>query len=1269
MENKETNENYKGFNTKGGNNTFTHNTINVYSDSDHQPKPKPNLPEPELKELYCQFLNKIKEKYQYFKLFHTQEKVKLQDQYIPIQVTLERRFTHEIETLKNYQIADLDSKDAYAIKGIKKQEEKEQKIKIAKVDWKEAKKDHKKIMVLADPGMGKSTLLKHETIIKVKEELDNLDNKSIDDLVFPLFIRLSELARETGEIIDIIPTILKQDYSEIIDKIEYYLQEKLKQGKCLLLLDALDEVPKNDRIPLSEKLNRFLKNYPCHLICTSRIVGYGGKFIDGGKEVEIVPFDDKKTADYIKTWFDYAAGKIEDETVSADGLINELKNKPQIQGLAQNPLLLSLLCSLYQSKGLILPARRTQVYEKAVNYMLSQWSKDNQRKLLDDGWIIAKKNLLEYLAYKFSCQNQEVFSKEDLYNKINEYLEQTDKREFKEKTATELMKELTEEDGIIQTLSADGNQYLFLHRTFQEYFTASYLKEKIEKNEQEGLQLIQAHFWEYDWHETIILTAGLLKNPILLLTKLRREKDDIFKTMLLLSGSCLTECSTKLKGHNNDALVQRIIDDIFKFWYKYPRVDFITSVLISLGKIGSKTAVNALIKALSHSDSWVRKNAAEALGKIGSETAVNPLIKALSHSDSWVRKNAAEALGKIGSETAVNPLIKALSDSDSDVRYYAAKALGNIGSETAVNPLIKALSDSYSLVRKNAAEALGKIGSKTAVQPLIKALSDSDRLVRKNAAKALGNIGSETAVNPLIKALSDSYSLVRWNAAEALGKIGSETAVNALIKALSHSDSWVRKNAAEALGKIGSETAVNPLIKALSDSYSLVRWNAAEALGKIGSETAVNPLIKALSHSDSLLRNNAAEALGKIGSETAVNALIKALSHSSIWVRNNAAEALGKIGSETAVNALIKALSDSDSWVRNKAAEALGKIGSETAVNPLIKALSHSSYNLSSKAAEALVKIGSETAVNALIKALSHSNYDVRKNAAEALGKIGSKTAVQPLIKALSDSDRLVRKNAAEALGNIGSETAVNPLIKALSDSNRDVRKNAAKALGKIGSKTAVNPLIKALSDSDSLVRWNATEALVKIGSKIAVNALITALSDSDSWVRKNAAEALGKIGSETAVNPLIKALSDSDRWVRYYAAKALGKIGSETAVNPLIKALSDFNRDVRKNAAEALGKIGSETAVKPLIKALSDFNRDVRKNAAEALGKIDSPEILEQMIKNQNVDIYEESNFIHARKLAIRYSRDNLPFIPVYPRLVRYLPITRVIKSVISRQ
>ena len=161
------------------------------------------------------------------------------------------------------------------------------------VDWKEAKQKHEKIMVLADPGMGKSTLLRMETGLKAAEERFNLSpnpsparrgeqdtpfssreggwgvRSKLSDIIFPLFVRLSDLDEQSGEVIDIIPDIIQRNYPKTAPGILHLLKEKLEKGKCWLFLDALDEVPKENRNDLKQKLSRFTNNYPCKIICTS----------------------------------------------------------------------------------------------------------------------------------------------------------------------------------------------------------------------------------------------------------------------------------------------------------------------------------------------------------------------------------------------------------------------------------------------------------------------------------------------------------------------------------------------------------------------------------------------------------------------------------------------------------------------------------------------------------------------------------------------------------------------------------------------------------------------------------------------------------------------------------------------------------------------------------------------------------------------------------------------------------------------------------------
>ena len=752
------------------------------------PTEKTESPQKISPQAVAEFLQAIETRFQYLKLFHVpQERVLLQDQYIPIEVTLERRYKHDIETIRGYAESEAELPKIYAPKRMAEETRKEQ------VKWEEARKKHQKLIVLADPGMGKSTLLRMEALRIAGKQLDPPksplekgtlnQNLAVDDIVFPLFVRLSDLAATEKEVIEIVPELIKREYATAA-AIEPLLKKKLRQGKCVLLLDALDEVPKEERLELGRKLNSFARNYDCPIVCTSRIVGYGGNFLDGAKEVEIVPFNKQQREAYIEYWFTNAAEYLEDETVSAQGLIRELQQKPQISGLAQNPLLLSLLCSLYQVKELELPARRTQIYHQAVKYMLRDWSKENERKLQQEGWVLAKTELLEFLAYQLSCENKEVFLLADVRESLNQYLSQENKADFQQISVADLLDELTEADGIIQKLSRNGDYYLFLHRTFQEYLTAAYLCKKIEnkkrknkhaennqksKNQRQGIKLVIDHRWEYDWHETIVLVAGLMAEPMPLIKAILAEKDDIFQTLLLLAGLCLAECDVQ-----TDPLAAKILEKINKFWQAYPHASFITSVLVALGKNNYDQAIKFLIIALKDSNYNVRRSAVEALGKIGNDQAMQPLITALQSSDSELGRSAVAVLGNIGSEQAIQALIYAFQGSDYDLKFDAAEALGNIGSEQAIQVLTSALQDSDYDTEFAAEEAFKKIRIKQQIQ-----VSAS---YQKFPAAALERIGNdEQEIKFLITALQSSDSELGRSAFAVLGKIDSSELLKQLI--------------------------------------------------------------------------------------------------------------------------------------------------------------------------------------------------------------------------------------------------------------------------------------------------------------------------------------------------------------------------------------------------------------------------------------------------------------------------------------------------------
>jgi HEAT repeat protein len=74
----------------------------------------------------------------------------------------------------------------------------------------------------------------------------------------------------------------------------------------------------------------------------------------------------------------------------------------------------------------------------------------------------------------------------------------------------------------------------------------------------------------------------------------------------------------------------------------------------------------------------VRVKAARSLGKLKARDGVMALVEALIHPVSNLRKEAVIALGEIGDLRAITPLERTLRDPDPDVRKLSKLALTTI---------------------------------------------------------------------------------------------------------------------------------------------------------------------------------------------------------------------------------------------------------------------------------------------------------------------------------------------------------------------------------------------------------------------------------------------------------------------------------------------------------------------------------------------------------------------------------------------------------------
>lgn len=273
-----------------------------------------------------------------------------------------------------------------------------------------------------------------------------------------------------------------------------------------------------------------------------------------------------------------------------------------------------------------------------------------------------------------------------------------------------------------------------------------------------------------------------------------------------------------------------------------------------------KPVESLVIQMLKGASPVDRVAAASALGEMGGPTAVQFLAAVLTDvgDEDSVIGEVAEALGKIGSHTAVYALVTYLVKNaewglwDGTMEKVSV-ALREAG-DSAVEPLVAALSSADKARLEGVIRALAIIGDERAVEPLIALLEDKSEYiycshVRKGAASALGMIGASQAVGPLIAVALCQEDCARWAAVEALGEIGNPEAVGPLIKLLARQEDYrIRGYAAKALGKIGDSTAVEPLLELLEAKYQgdgeWIWDNAAWALGQIGDDRAIGPLLR-----------------------------------------------------------------------------------------------------------------------------------------------------------------------------------------------------------------------------------------------------------------------------------------------------------------------------------------------------------------------------------------------------------------------------------------
>ncbi len=390
------------------------------------------------------------------------------------------------------------------------------------------------LVIIGPPGSGKTTLLKHITLTLVahrKQHPRHYRVKIPQKLPILLFLR------------DHAQSIRDQSNFSLVDALHDHLKKweqreppagwtkrQLDKGRCLVMLDGLDEVadPEARQNVVSWVQTQMIAFNQNRFIVASRPFGYRSNPLSGVAVLEVRSFSPEQVERFVHQW--YLANEIiskqkDDPGVrmraraEAKELLQRLRNTPALFALTVNPLLLTMIATVHRYSG-ELPGNRMALYAEICEVFLGKRQKARGQVL---ALTPAQMQLvLEPLAYYLMLDGRRNITVAEAQDVIEEPLAWV-KLGMLPETFFQLVENAS---GLL--LEQESGVYSFAHLTFQEYLTAAHIREK-----QLGDTLI-VYVEDSWWRETIRLYCAMTDATPIIATCLRDDHPSVSALTLAL---------------------------------------------------------------------------------------------------------------------------------------------------------------------------------------------------------------------------------------------------------------------------------------------------------------------------------------------------------------------------------------------------------------------------------------------------------------------------------------------------------------------------------------------------------------------------------------------------------------------------------------------------------------------------------------------------------------------------------------------------------------
>lgn len=414
------------------------------------------------------------------------------------------------------------------------------------------------IVVLGDPGSGKTCFVKHEIL----EYCTSRPSTNWYSTHLPVYVPLAEAAlliEGNHEILEIC-SILSSRRGIELPRLE--IEKALFQGKIAFFFDGLDEVGFIDkRINLMAEIGSLVKLH----------AHKGNRFILASRPAAVQPVDIPEIFTYVQLKglteqeIRILAAKVmnarlgekeedgleKEENELINRLVNDIHLSPGIGRIARNPLLLTLLVLIYANSGAV-SAKRHLIYSQAIKTLVSVRGRDLREQQLSEADLRTRLGALAVGI--FTREINEIPSRKEAAKVISPIIAKARSLNLEEanQETDSFIQEVAEATGLVSIhpsqISLSEDLITFMHFSFLEYYTATGF---LSKDYSEVLTRLSIN---PRWKDVVTLMFGILSDQCDVTEQLRilihddSKAGSITKYKLLLAIDCASECDVPPEG-------------------------------------------------------------------------------------------------------------------------------------------------------------------------------------------------------------------------------------------------------------------------------------------------------------------------------------------------------------------------------------------------------------------------------------------------------------------------------------------------------------------------------------------------------------------------------------------------------------------------------------------------------------------------------------------------------------------------------------------------